>query len=83
MENYMLTNDYIKDNMDVKIKNIMDLFDINKNNTDIIRPLFFANYDYLNAAINTINNSYTNINNFLRINLDSKLIEDFKNYILE
>ena len=83
IENYMLTNTYIKDNIDEKIKNIMSLFEINEENSDIIKPLFFANYDYLNAAINTINKSYNKISNYIKINTDSNYINEFKNYILE
>lgn len=66
IDDYLLTNVAMDEKIDRLIKQVEDKPFYNKEYEKSLRAVFSAKMEYLNAAIDTINEKYGNMDNFLR-----------------
>ena len=77
IEDYLLTNQFYKGPLVNE--------DWRDSNSELLRPLFEARVDYINAAFNEIFNKYDKIEDFVisELEVDIKTIDIMKRRILE
>ena len=72
---YLKTNYFIKDSMEKQMENVSKFLDISLEDSKKLLPLLEVNIDYIESAINTANNKYGSIHNFISDGLNISLKE--------
>jgi protein-tyrosine phosphatase len=65
LEDYLKTNDFIKDSLEHQINHVSKLLNIPLDKASLIKPLLLVDIEYINNAINTINQYYGSIDNYI------------------
>ena len=71
------------DNIDLIMRHMSSVLDVPYEKMDILKPLFYVKNEYISESLNTINDIYGNIYNYLDIlGIDKELQNEFKSYML-
>lgn len=84
IQDYLLTNEYVKNDVDMMIKNIKSEYNL-PNIDEIVKALFGIKRVYLENVYNTIENKYGTMHNFLKekINITDEKLKIMHDLFLE
>ena len=75
IEDYLKTNYFIKDSMEIQIENVAEILDISLVDCRKLVPLLGVDIDYIESAINTANKEYGSIDYFISKGLNISINE--------
>ena len=84
IDDYLKTNEFTKNKIDDLIVHVSNIMNISKDKSKLLKPLLTVDIEYINSAINTINEYYHNKNNYIKniLKINDTMKQQFKNYML-